>query len=78
MLYVGSNTPSKTFCSKFWAGIRRSASMIIDDMILKKNSKTFNETSRLSTTLLKLFGRHFDVLHNHNNTSLEFTESLLN
>ena len=52
--------------------------MIIDDMILKKNSKTFNETSRLSTTLLKLFGRHFDVLHNHNNTSLEFTESLLN
>ena len=60
--------------------------MINDATIFQKNSvnlvirmvKQGGKINRLSITLNKLYGRHFDVFQKDNNSSFEFIVLLLN
>ena len=53
-------------------------SHIISKVYINQMMKQGGKINRFSTTLDKLFGRQYDVIHKYNNISLEFAESLLN
>ena len=46
-------------------------------ILISEIMKQRGNLNRLSNTLNKWLGRHFDVFDKYNNTSLEFFESLL-
>lgn len=81
MPYLDSINPCETFNSVFGVEILRSARKSNDATIFQRNFKNLInrvmkrgvKMNRLSTTLSKLSGRHFDVFLKYNNTP-EFVE----
>ena len=87
MPYLDSNIPSKCFLlSELREEILRSAKTTNDAAILERSStilinqmmKIEGKINRLSTTLNRSFGLHFNVFRNYNTTSLELVQSFLN